>query len=530
MKNWFFHQEKGKTLGPVTLEEMKSRVGSGRIRMFDLVYREGEPGWRMALEHPDLRGEFKSSTVKALVDRPWVCLQRKSPDGFEFGTSGPFSTEDIRLNLQEGLISYSDFVWRDGFSEWRRIGSLEDFNRRLAEQRERKDRRGQAGAAPPLPEVPGHELLKSVVEVKRPKIPAVPAPAPPPPEAETPDLTAEPEKRKESQPVKVERRKKNPGVPMSEDADAKPASRRRKTAVWLDWVVVAGLAAILCAIVLTVSKYMPLGDEEPVTAQPSLASAPKPGTADIDKTLPAGTEAVNEPPAEPPLEPPPELPPDLAGLKSAREGEGAKSAAPTELVLNVQSSGPNAVKIELRTDAAGEDNPVYLQIVGLPGQVSDGASYYKFMRLVNKSGRKEPMDLSGINLPQGKFILRAEAGELKKEARMNVGLNEASYKQTVARLRKTYAHVIWKERLELFRLSLLMDKQLAETAGGKKFSTKGLESLSAVKRASGGNFVLYDQWAELKEIMTAAQTSAPAPQVARLKQFRERLAVFSVWK
>ena len=41
MKKWFFHQEKGNTLGPITLDEMKNRVAKGRIRLFDLVYREG---------------------------------------------------------------------------------------------------------------------------------------------------------------------------------------------------------------------------------------------------------------------------------------------------------------------------------------------------------------------------------------------------------------------------------------------------------------------------------------------------------
>ena len=82
MKNWYFHQELGKTLGPINLEDIKSRVREGRIRLFDLVYREGDSGWRMAMEHPDLKNEFKNSSRQKLDERPWVCLQKKSDVGF----------------------------------------------------------------------------------------------------------------------------------------------------------------------------------------------------------------------------------------------------------------------------------------------------------------------------------------------------------------------------------------------------------------------------------------------------------------
>lgn len=531
MKNWFFHQEKGNTLGPITLEEMKSRIRQGRIRLFDLVYREGEPGWRMALEHPDLRGEFKSSTVKTLVDRPWVCLQRKSETGFEFGTSGPFSTEDIRLSLQEGVISYSDYVWRDGFGEWKRIGALEDFNRRLAEVRERRERRQpEKNTAPPLPEVPAGSALRNVVEMKRAEPPANPAvPPPPPPEAATPDLTIEPiEKRKSHRPVAKERRAIP--KPMAEPPDPRKAARRRRAAVWMDWAIVLGLAVVLCGVVLALTHYMrdqsaleggQVTEPAPIAA---MESSPEAGPAD-------GASAPSEPAAPEDsaevFEPPPEVPPETEVKK---EVPPVKAVAPTELVLNVQNSGPNQVKIELRTDAAGDENPVYLQIVGLPGQVTDGASYYRFMKLSAKGDRREPLDLSGLNLPQGRFILRAETGTLKKEAKLSVGVGEAAYKQTVARLRKTYAHAIWKERLELFRLSQVLEKQLTEAAGGKKFSGKGLEAINNVRRGNGAAYILYDQWFEMKEILTAAKATPSMALLGRLKQAREKLATFSVWK
>ena len=534
MKKWFFHQEKGNTLGPLTLDQIRSRVHEGRIRLFDLVYREGEPGWRMALEHSDLRNEFKTSTVKTLVDRPWVCLQRKSEAGFDFGTSGPFSTDDIRLSIQEGLISYSDYVWRDGFSEWRRIGSLEDFNRRLTEARERKDRRVASGTGfqAPLPDLPADELIKNVVEMKRgapPLNPTVPPPAPP--EAATPDLAvpgavAPPvETRKKSHSVNKERRSQvSAGQPMDEALDRQRASQRRAKSVWVDWVVVGLLAMVLCAVALTLTHF--LKGQDLAESEPSIVESPPAAAEPLPAKVPEFEAAT---------EPPPELPPDLEAMAKAEAEKQVQVAkadnrAPTELVLNVQSTGPNQVKIELRTDASGDEYPVYVQIIGLPGQVSDGASFYKLIRLNAKGDRKEALDLSGMRLPQGRFILRAETGSLKKEAKLNVGVNEAAFKQTVARLRKVHAHAIWKERIELFRLSDLLEKQLTDALGGKKFSGKGLESINGVKRSAGAKYILYDHWFEMKEILTAAQTAPSMALFGRLKQARERLATFSVWK
>ncbi len=391
MKNWFFHQEKGTTLGPITLEEIRSRVREGRIRMYDLVYREGEPGWRMALEHPDLRGEFASSTVKTLTSRPWVCLQRKSADRFEFGTSGPFSTEDIQLQLAEGLISYSDYVWRDGFSEWRRIGTLEDFNRRLSEANERGvRRRAEEEKTPSLPAVPGKELLKSVVEMKRPVAPSV-LPPPVPKEATTPDLTQlevetpTVEKRKHNRPVSNERRR--PSFPPA----SKP-ERRRRSAVWVDWAVVVILAGVLGAIALALTRYLP-------SRAPELPSP----SATADLSAPVSPTASERPiPAE-------EKPAPVLAVEPEPKPVSIKSAPATELALSASSSGANQIKIELRTDAAGDENPIYLQIVGLPGQVSEGGAYYKFLRLEGQGDRREPLEIPSLNLPQGKFIVRAES-------------------------------------------------------------------------------------------------------------------------
>src|SRR5690606_35381658 len=102
MSDWFFYQEDGRAMEPVTADDLRERIKSGKIRLFDLILKEGEANWRMALEHSELKDDFKGLSQNALKERPWVCLQRKSPEGFDFTTTGPYSFEEIRESLMAG--------------------------------------------------------------------------------------------------------------------------------------------------------------------------------------------------------------------------------------------------------------------------------------------------------------------------------------------------------------------------------------------------------------------------------------------
>src|SRR4051794_31400921 len=109
MNDWYFLHEKGKTVGPVSGDDIKTRIREGRVRLFDLIYRDGEAEWRMALEHSGLRTEFNAVSMVDLKQKPWVCLQRKAKDVADYVTTGPFNQIEIREALQKGRISYSDY-------------------------------------------------------------------------------------------------------------------------------------------------------------------------------------------------------------------------------------------------------------------------------------------------------------------------------------------------------------------------------------------------------------------------------------
>lgn len=536
MKDWFFYQDKGKTVGPVTEDDLRERIREGRIRLFDLIHKEGDAGWRMAMEYPLLKEAFNGG-AGALKERPWVCLQRKNPEDLDFKTTGPFSNEEVRESLLAGRISYNDYAWRTGFAEWKRIGSLEDFNPRLKNQE-------SASVPPVLERTPS---LKNVVELRRPRLPEpeakppdaagedlvpnsfVPPTPPMPPSAPAPE--AEPPRAVSTQP---EKSKKSAGKSKTDsDSERRRSRRRRKTVPWFDWGIVFALVLVLGVVAFVLSRSIrstqrptaaAMNENSPPPAQPiRLDPLPAPSVGTNDLPAPEVEESVVIPPRPFKLEEDEKEPPAVAPARTVQP-----SKKPTDLFLAVSTSGGNRARIQVRSNGS-TDIPIYIQVVGLPGQVSEGASFYRFMRM-KPSAPGQPLDLSSLKLPQGKFILRVASGDLTKETRFSLGLSEASYKQSVSRLRKQFAHAVWSERLQLFKLTLLLEKRASEAMGGKKFVVKGLEPVLKVKRSNGQNYVLFEDWFELKDILDEARSQPTAAVMARIKKANDRMASFSVWR
>lgn len=523
MNDWYFYQELGKTVGPVGVEEIRSRIREGQIRVFDLVFRDGEANWRMALEHGPLRGEFKTSTLASLKERPWICLQKKNPTGTDFVTTGPFTRDEIHESLLKGKIAYSDYAWKDSFSDWKRIGALEEFNPRV--------RHPSAPSVPATKSESPREILKNVVEVRK-RTPPVPEPVPAeaiPVDLARTQVPLPPRPQVPSSPT-VERQAAAPTLPKPRieklrasksapdlDLDRTEISERtaRKRPL-VDWGLVGVLVLVLAGVVLIVSRFA-------MPHSPFIAEVP----------------VAEPPPAEVPAHPKISEKMRTAKVESAPEDDAedeekphavAHKKAPTELFLAVQNVGTNQARIEIRTDGSAEF-PVYVQVVGPPGQMAEGGAFYKFMRFKPVGDLLKPLDLSDLKLVEGKFILRAETGDLKKETKFSLGTSDPQFKASVVRQRKLWAHAIWKERLTLFQLSVNLEKALRlAIVPTAKFSAKGLESINGVKRTAGANLLMFDDWWEMHEILTAAKEGPSVALLNRAVKERDRLGAFSVWK
>lgn len=64
------------------------------------------------------KGDAKSS--------PWILLKKYKDRSFQ--QKGPYSKKQICFFLQEGLCSSKDFVWKKGFTKWRRLSLVSDFS------------------------------------------------------------------------------------------------------------------------------------------------------------------------------------------------------------------------------------------------------------------------------------------------------------------------------------------------------------------------------------------------------------------
>lgn len=603
MKDWYFYQDKGRTQGPLSLEDLKTRVREGRLRLFDLIYKEGEPGWRMALEHPDLRGEFKQAGGNT-AERPWVCLHRKNDETFEFVTLGPFSDAEVRQAIAAGHLSYGDYAWKQDFTEWMRLGSLEEFNPRAASL-------NRAAQAKPAREETPEQLLRDVVEMKRARtttvkdvpptgasgpdltkseddvatrivssreLEAMSAPPPPPdlavknapktkvfqdmsfkpprpedeatrivrkartddedatrivPRERTPESTRivdrtrvtgstvpristrGPVTEDDAEPTIIERRPLMDDEPLPEEPlETKGNWRLGPKRFSTDWAIVIGLVALLMVSIVVLSKRSVPTPEIPPPV-PVLETLEANGPVELrppSEDGKAGPDALPAPATKPDVPPPAPPPPP-------------KPRAPTTLVLSTGTSG-NAAKIEVRSDGTPEF-PVFLQIIGLPGQVAGGASYYRYVKVATTGNAQDVLTVPDLELAPGRYRLRAETANLQREADLAIGTGETSYKQAVARARKLNASAIWSERLALFRQARALEQRLASGQLG----AKGFEALAQVKKSTGANYIFFEDWWEMKEIVREArQQKITLALRERARRLRERMAAFSVWR
>jgi len=91
-----------------------------------------------ALVQKDLGGKWqKLSEISEWIffhspgqDKVWMLLKKIHIDKESktiFKQKGPYSTEQISLFLELGICSSKDFIWKEGFLEWRRLSLVPEF-------------------------------------------------------------------------------------------------------------------------------------------------------------------------------------------------------------------------------------------------------------------------------------------------------------------------------------------------------------------------------------------------------------------
>lgn len=184
--HWYVNQ-KGKALGPFSLNDLKSLAAGGRLKGHDLVFKDGSPQWRKAYDWPELAGECFGEENRSSFDRllqtpederaienQWVLLVREDMEReVRFRQRGPYSTEEVRRLIREEKVKPSDHAWKKGDTGWRPLYELSDFKvhdlKMTPEARE---------ALRKVEDMPSRDQVEDLLLSKEPPAQVLPTPGP----------------------------------------------------------------------------------------------------------------------------------------------------------------------------------------------------------------------------------------------------------------------------------------------------------------------------------------------------------------
>lgn len=161
-KAWYYYFESNKAVGPLKLVVLIERAKAGQLGPYQLVYREGDAEWHPALALSELREVFINTTTK--IQDQWVVLKRMESGALAIAPRGPFTSKEVKAQLLSGEIEYTDYVWKDGMHQWRRVALLREF---APDQKPTYEVEVPDEVSLPAIMIPKEEALRSVEVVKR---------------------------------------------------------------------------------------------------------------------------------------------------------------------------------------------------------------------------------------------------------------------------------------------------------------------------------------------------------------------------
>lgn len=508
---WYF-QKKGRTEGPIPEATLHLAIEKGEIGALDLLFREGDPRWRSAMEYGELQKYFTKTKSSPNEDH-WIILSR-AKDSKDAKQKGPYRTSEVKLKLKLGELKYTDYAWKQGMKEWYRITALEIFHGE-ARPAAIEDLMSQA------PEIPSEELLQKVEVLERPKIAA---PEVRPPEAKGPDLTKKPmpvpslpnpappivpppkdvklkeEVQTEVKPeVKLEqpKKKKKPAVVEARSLslwdrfqELSPSSKR-----------IVGVACVVIAVLLAVGSllFTSYGDHRLLLEQLALKKL-VPVQKEVAAPVPVPAPEVVAPPVAATPPPEPEKP----------------KVEPTYLKMKVTGDTTETPIVEMQTDASFHF-PITLTLIGEIGDVVGVRSYYRVVRISDIENRK--YELRNLGLKPGRYRLEGKIENVDAKANVSVATGGKTFRSELASHRKSIAYYATNERIQLIKLSERLDQHNQDfiaqyRASGqdsnemksflkswqKKLEVISSQTLKTINARTRSQYVFAEYWLELKDL------------------------------
>jgi hypothetical protein len=122
------------SVGPMTASEVYDRIIGGELTWISYIWKEGMGEWSRIADvptfkaavppppamKPKARPPAPPTAAKKLQVREWFLYYNESQ-------YGPFTEEEVQGLAGVGKITPQSFVWKDGMSDWEKIGSLSHF-------------------------------------------------------------------------------------------------------------------------------------------------------------------------------------------------------------------------------------------------------------------------------------------------------------------------------------------------------------------------------------------------------------------
>ncbi|MCB0347768.1 MAG: DUF4339 domain-containing protein [Bdellovibrionales bacterium] len=125
MQKFFYLSKNRETLGPFSIERIKSMLASGQLQATDYVFLEEIQDWVSLLEFLPEKAPTKISKIKdtevVIDENDWFVLR----DQKRFG---PYSFLEVIKMLQDQSVKEYDYVWKATMSEWQKVADVEDFS------------------------------------------------------------------------------------------------------------------------------------------------------------------------------------------------------------------------------------------------------------------------------------------------------------------------------------------------------------------------------------------------------------------
>lgn len=118
----YYHIYTESSLFTLTRQELMQGLFDGKLKPSVHIQKGLKGVWRKLRKTP----EWNLFYGPCKDPKNWILLKRWE-EGRSFRQKGPYSTTQIQRFLEMGVCTGKDFIWRNGFKEWKRISLISEF-------------------------------------------------------------------------------------------------------------------------------------------------------------------------------------------------------------------------------------------------------------------------------------------------------------------------------------------------------------------------------------------------------------------